>query len=241
MAEALRIGGWAQGIYETSSTKKYRYGTYRVTEDGRTFRYCRSAEALVAGKIAQGSEVAANHFNETGDTVAKGSKVISLVVGNTAVTAGLFADGFFQVYDGAAGTVGLQYRIKDHNTCAGTGTCIVVLDDAIRVALISTDSWSLIPSLWGGTGVTHNASVAKAPAGYPLVAFSAADIYGWLQTGGPCIRLDQASVALGSVLVTSATEGATKVQAAFDSAILGFTYSITGVTTKYCPGYLTIR
>jgi hypothetical protein len=239
MIAGIRVGGWSQGLYDISSTKKHRYGTLRITDDGRKFRYAKAGEALVAGQIAQGTEVEAHHFAETGEAVAKGAKQISLVVGATAVSSNLFDDGFFQVYDGAAGTVGLQYKINSHTPCGSAGTTVVNLDDPIKIALISTDTWSLIPAHWGGTGVTHNGNVAKGPAGVPLIAVTSA-YYCWLQTGGPACVYAENTVALGSPIVTAVTEGSYITMTVFDSAVLGFTYSIASVATKYCPVFLTI-
>lgn len=234
----MKLGAIAQSIWKQSVEKKERLGELYIDEFGRSFRYAKAGEALVAGKITQMAEGTAHHLAETGDAVAKGATQVSLVLGATEAAADAYIDGWFQVYDGTAGTVGLQYHIQSSSYTASAGTIILTLDEPIRVAIIATDSWNLIPNPFNG--VTHNASLAHAPAGIPLIAVTSG-YYCWLQTGGPGCALNDGNTALGSICVTSATEGAYKTMAAYDSGVLGFQYGAAGVTTKYGPIWLTMH
>jgi hypothetical protein len=232
----MKLGAIAQSIWKQSATQLEMLGELYVDPYGRAFRYAKAGEALVAGKVAQMAEPTGNHVKQTGDAIAKGAKQVSLVLGATEAAADLYKDGFLQIYDGAAGTVGLQYHIQSSSAAASAGTIILTLDEPIRVAVISTDTWSLVTNPFNG--VTHNASLAHGFAGIPLFAVTSG-YYCWLQVAGPGIGLNGGNTALGSIIVPSATEGAYKTMAAYDSGVIGFQYAFAGVDTKYCPIWLT--
>ena len=234
----FKTQGWSQGLLAESSTKKEAYGALRFTEDGRAFRYARASEAIPSGTVVQTAEVDAQHFAETGDVVTQGSETFNLVVGSTAVTANMFTDGYFQVYDLASGVVGIgmQYRITSHTTCDASGTVSITIEHPMLYALAAGDYWSLIPNPW--SALAQAGSLAHGFAGVSIRPIQSG-YYGWVQTGGPACVLNNGNTALGSAIVTSATEGAVKTMAAYDSGCIGYTYSVASVTTKYCPVILT--
>ena len=239
MDRPQKLTGWAQGLFETSSTKKEALGALRITEDGRKFRYALSGEALAAGMNGLTADGVANHVKQTGDAIAKGVTKVSLVVGATAVTENQYRDGYLQIYDGAAGTVGYQYRIRSNTACDASGTTVLELEDPIQVAVISTDTWSLIVNPF--SSITQQASLAHGLGGIvPLTVASGK--YFWMQTGGLACALNGGNSTLGAGLVQSATEGALKTQpdGALDAAPAGHVCGFAGVDTKYCPVWLQI-
>ena len=237
--KSLKNQGWAQGLYATSSTKKESLGALRITDDGRKFRYAKAGEALVAGKNGLMCDTTANHVKQTGDAVSKGVYEVSLVVGATAVTANQYDDGYLQIYDGEAGTVGYQYRIKSHTACDSAGTVVLQLEDPIQVAIISTDTWSLIPNPF--SSITQQASLAHGMGGIVPVAVTSG-YYFWMQTGGVACALNGGNTTLGAGMVQSATEGALKTQpdGALEAAPCGHAIGFAGVDKKYCPVWLQL-
>jgi len=184
-------------------------------------------------------DAAANHIKQTGDAIALGATEIDLVVGATAVTADQYADGYLQIYDGAAGTVGYQYRIKSNTACDSAGTVHLVLDEPIKVAVISTDTWSICPNPF--SSITQQASLAHGLGGIVPIAVTSG-YYFWMQTGGHACALNGGGSTLGAGLVQSATEGALKTQpdGALDAAPCGHVIGFAGVDAKYCPVWLQL-
>lgn len=239
MDRPQKISGWTQGLFETSSTKKEALGALRITEDGRKFRYALSGEALVAGQNGLTCDAVANHIKQTGDAVAKGVTKVSLVLGATAATENQYRDGYLQIYDGAAGTIGYQYRIRSNTAADASAAVVLELEDPIQVAIVTTDTWSLIPSPF--SSITQQGSLAHGLGGVVPIAVANAK-YFWLQTGGLACCLNGGNSTLGAGLVQSGTEGALKTQpdGALDAAPAGHVCSFAGVDTKYCPVFLQI-
>jgi hypothetical protein len=233
----LNNSAWNQEILDESVTKKETLGALRITEDGRKFRYSKAGEALSPGKMGQLAAAVANHIKQTAPVAAIGASRIGLAVGATAVTADQYADGFLQVYDGTSTGLGMQYEIESNTACDGSGTTYVTLKQPLKYALTAADTYSLIPNPW--SSITQNASLAQGQGGVvPRPVTSA--YYFWLQTGGVACCLNGGGTALGSALVTSATEGALKTMAAYDSGVAGYCMAFAGVDTKYNPVMLTI-
>jgi hypothetical protein len=202
MNEPMKNQAFTQGIMETSSIQKEIVGCLRILPDGRKFRYAQAtATAIAPGFALQHSEPTANHINRSAAATAKGSYVVSIALGATAVTADMYKDGFLQVNDGTAGTLGTQYRIKSHNTCDASGTIIVELADPLVTALVATtDKLSLIPNPYRGVSL---GAVAYGCAGVTPVAV-AASYYFWAQTGGVAACTIVNATAKGSTLIPGA-------------------------------------
>lgn len=236
-----KLSGFTQGLYDVSSTKKERFGALRETEDGRTFRYAKAGGTLVAGKNTYGAVGVANHIKQanTGYTMAVGATSVQVLVGATAVTANQYDDGYLQIYDGTAGTVGTQYLINSHTTSsAGSEAITLFLAEPIRVAVIATDTFSLVPHPY--SSVIQQDTLAYQATGIPVTAVTSA-YYCWIQTGGLGCSLNQANTALGSVITASTTSGATQTAAGYTSMFMGVTTSFANVTTKYNPVWLLIK
>ena len=234
--DPFKTTGWNQDLYAQSATKKESYGTLRFTKDGRAFRYGKAGEALTAGKATSLAEGTANHTVETGDVVALGATLVTLLLGATAAAENLYADGYLQVYDGEATVVGHQYLVVSHPATGSAEDIILTLDRPIVAAWISTDTWALIPNPW--SSLTHEASLVHGFGGVPVISVTSG-YYAWFQVGGVACGLNGGNTALGSVMVPSGTEGAFKTMAAYDGGVVGQCIGYTGVNTKYCPILLT--
>jgi hypothetical protein len=141
-----------------------------------------------------------------------------------------------QVYDGAAGTKGTQYRILSNTACVLSGVTVLQLEYPLQTAILTSDTLSLVPSPWNG--VLQSASLAQGFAGIPPRAITSG-YYFWLQTGGLACGLNGGGTALGSIMVPSATEGAFKTMAAYDSFCCGYCTHFAGIDTKNSSIMLT--
>jgi hypothetical protein len=232
--DPFKINGWNQGLYEQSSTKKESLGTLRFTKDGRAFRYGKSGEALTAGKGTACAQTTANHIKQTGDAIALGATQVTLLLGATLAAKDAYADGYLQIYDGAATVVGHQYLIESHPAADSAANIYLQLDRPIAAAVISTDTWSLIPNPW--SSLTHEASLSHGFGGIPLISVSSG-YYAWFQVGGLACMLNIDASALGCSVCVSATEGGFKTvpDGASDAPQIGHVVSFASITAKYCP------
>ena len=238
MNEALKTQGWNQGIMETSSTQKEMLGALRILPDGRKFRYARAtATAIAPGFALLHALDTANHINRSAVATAIGSMQVTFTVGATEVTADMYKDGYLQVNDGTAGTLGTQYRIKSHTVVAAAGGSITVqLADPLVTALVATtDKLSLIPNPYSGVSL---GGVAYGCAGVTPVAVPAS-AYFWSQTGGVAACVIVNATAKGSTLVPGAN-GIPKLWVVdYLQPMIGYAIQ-AGVTNHPKAIYLTI-
>lgn len=223
---------FSQGLFQQSSTKMERLGTLRVEADGRKFRYGKAGAAIGAGKNTSAAIAVANHITLTMPAAyAVGKTQLSITVGNTAVTADQYADGFLLVNDSTG--AGYQYRIDSNTACAGNGTTIVQLAEPLVVALSATSVVSLIPNEW--SSVIVNANATDSPAGCAVRDMTSA-YYGWFQTGGNGVYLSDGTPAVGQMLVLSSTDGALEVgnsTYASTEPIVAIGSAVVGIDGKY--------
>lgn len=229
----MKRTGWAQGIYQQSATQKEMLGAERITADGRKFRYCRNgATALAAGIPTVAAAAVANNINcAPAVAAAVGDTVIQITIGNTAVTADQYKDGYIQ--GNSAGGIGMQYRIVSHNAAAGNGIVTVQLADPILVALVvATSKVSFIGNPFAAVVV---GAAAGLFVGVPPIAVTAY-YYFWNQVGGVCTALVDNAVAVGSELaVGTATFG---IATAYTTQVCGTLFGTAGVTAHHKPVFL---
>jgi hypothetical protein len=241
MDTAFKTQGWSQGIFKVSATKRELFGALRILPDGRKFRYGKAGGTLVAGGMCIMAEAVTNHIQQvqtSGAANAVGATVVTVYVGATAVTADQYKDGFLQVYDGAAGTTGVQYRISSHGvSAAGSEAISVTLVEPIQVATIVSDTFSLIPNPW--SSCTHTTGKAHGAAGIAMKAASSGE-YLWFQTGGPAICKAEGTAALGSEIGISNTTQEIELAAAYTDPTVGFVIGVANAAGKWSPVFLTI-
>jgi hypothetical protein len=231
--------GFAQGLYEVSSTQKERLGMLRIEPDGRKFRYAKASSTEIAcGVTCSMAAAVANHVNQSvAAAVAIGDTEVQFVDGGTGMSADDYKDGYLQVNDGTG--QGHQYLIDTNTYCAASGTSIVTLKDPIRVALVAsaTSQVSLLPNPWNGTVV--QATEATGPAGVTITVVPASNYY-WSQTGGLACVLSNGNDAVGSVQEHGAADGSADISNGYDKNFIGFVILTANVATEYKPIWLII-
>jgi hypothetical protein len=212
-------------------------GTLAIMADGRKFRYAKAgAAALAMGKIQQGPAIVANHQNiAVAAAAAIGAEQVTVTLGATAATADQYKEGYLIVND-ATGE-GQTLKIKSHPAADSSGSLVIKLEDAVKVALTTSSEVCLIPNPWNGV-IIYPTTSTLAPAGVAPFAVAAGK-YCWLQTGGPCSALADGAIAVMSgIAVPAAVAGAVKIMAATLSQV-GYALQ-AGVDTEYRAVHLTI-
>ena len=235
----------AQGIYETSSTKKAPLGTRVAFADGRVYRYAyNGATALVAGRPVR--SIGTAQYNKTvASTATTGAYSFTL---NTAQAITTATDGF--VYGNDSTGEGLIYKIK---TCAaGTTTTDtdITLYDPITVALTTVSEMSVMYNPYYAVVVVD--SVLNDVVGVPPMAIPASH-YFWLQTWGVCPVYVQGtgingqtaylntSTAVGvqaSALAYMPTAGSAGLS--LPATAIGRFYGYVNASTEFTPVWLMI-
>jgi len=243
MTHPFKKAGYSHGIYEQSSTIKNEIlGEYRLTRDGRGWRYGRAIKALTTGKMTYATQQNAAHLNEAIlAAVAIGEHTLDL----TITTGGVLEEdelrgGYFQIQHGTG--QGQNLLIAGNTTLAvGGATIQIALDDPIQIALDTTSKYSLIRSPW--FDVTMHTTDENFATGVPAIPVTL-DYYAWFQTHGVCNVLDLNSIAVGCTCILSATEGAiaTVADTAIDAdvPIVGTKFAAAGTSTEYGPVFLQI-
>ena len=243
MTKPLKEGGFAQGLYEISSTKRERLGTKRILQDGRIFRYAYAGGALVAGKLVQMKAINAHHEN-VAPSAAASAAATSIVMDtlSTTLSAGQLIDGYVVVQDDAG--EGYIYDVTDHEA---TTTPTIKIEPGLQEALTTSSTLTLCHNPWWSCD--HGTTEELLAVGVPLVDVTA-NYYCWLQTGGLCPVLINGSIAAGQAVAASAAssiEGAVGPAApAVSTSVAAVTIPIVGYAiyavndTEYCPIYLTI-
>jgi len=238
MAQPMKLS-FTQDIGEISPAKREAVGALRITADGRKFRYAKAGvSGLAAGSLGMAPAAVPDHCNLPATPAAVGDRVVSLVVGKTAVAVNAYEDGFFQV--AAADGQGRQYRILSNTACAAAGSVVLTLAEPIRAALTATSRVSLVPSPWGG--VTASATKENLPAGVATCDVPAGHYY-FSQTGGVACCLAAGPAAVGTMLVPGATAGALSAMNAsldVDQPVAGVAFAAAMADGVCQPCFLTL-
>jgi len=234
----MKRGGFDQGIYQISETRKEVLGTERALSDGRKFRYARAGSvALAAGKRGVAYNIHAASADEAIlAAVAIGEKVLTLTVTAGAVIAeNELKGGAFQIND-ATGE-GYSYVIDANTALAVGGTSIsITLEEGIKVALDTTSEFTLAHSPWNDV---IESGTLGCPIGIPVVAVTTLYYY-WAQTGGLAVGLMGAIVAIGATLMHDTGVAGAMITLTAGSPQVGVNFGLAGVDTEYQPLLLTI-
>lgn len=217
-------------LTSNSSTQEMELGSLAYTADGRSFRYCKAGgTALVPGKLQQAAAEITNHQNLTPAAAAIGATSVTVTLGNTAVTANYYANGYM------VGTVtpgqGYMYKIKSHPAADASATVVLTLEDPLLVALTTNSRVDLVANQYQSV-IVNPTTATSNPVGVAVYPITAA-YYGWLQVGGVCpVLVDDQTVVVGTNVAASnqaagACEPHTGVQAIVGRAVTG------GATTEY--------
>lgn len=203
--------------------------------------------ALVAGNLIQSpASIGSTH---TGLAVVTtnwpiGATSIQVTAGGTLVTANQYAGGYAVI---SAGTgLGQTLRIASNSSATSSGTCTIVLEDPLSVALTtSTSKVSLTLNPYGSpngtnvgtSGVVISPTTATGPTVgvtvYPIPAStSTVASYGYIQTRGPVACLNDSTTAIGlDVMPSSSVAGAVLTYVVATRNRVG-TSTVAGETTK---------
>lgn len=219
------------------------------TSDGREFVLVQNAgTALVSGNLIQGpAQIGANHTNLATSTAAVGATTVTVTAGGTLITANQYQGGYV-VFNAGTG-IGQTLKIASHPSATSSGTCVLTLEDSIKVATLSSDTKStLVLNPFGssyGTDV-RTSGVVVCPTTLtgrvigvtvsPIAAStSTVPSYGYIQTKGVVGCMNDANTAIGLDLMPSTnTAGAVMTYVVATSSRVG-TSTVAGVTTEVRP------
>ena len=226
-------------LFVSKSTPDCQPGQRAMTADGRRFVYALcGATATVAGKLYQTAAELTNHDNLATAAAAVGDTVITVTLGNTAVTANQYAGGTLAI-DTTPGE-GYTYLITSHPAAAGNATLAVTVDPGVQVALTTSSRATLVPNPYSAVIITPATTLTGAPVGVATYII-AANEYGWLQTGGPCAVLIDGAIAVGACCVApSSVAGAVLTDPANASVPIVGTMMVAGATTEYNQVFLNL-
>lgn len=228
----------AAGLNSNSSTALTNVGTYCETNDGRGFRYCLvGGVSTVVGKLYQSPAQDTTNLNPSGGlSIAAAAAGATQIVTTSTVTltANQAAGGLIGI--NVTPGVGYVYRIASH--AAATAAVVTFnLEDPIVVALTTSSKAVVALNPYNGV-IVNPATASGAPVGVAQYIITNGN-YGWIQTHGPALLLNDSATAVGlGVAPSAAVAGASKTMAA-TLAQIGYALN-AGVTTEYDFVFLTI-
>ncbi len=199
---------WIQGLFEESSTQKYKLGTRRRISDGREFIYGHAgASNLAVGKLMQASlPDTANTANlavtNVANAVANAVRQITVTNGDHALanTANAYAEGYVAIQDGTG--LGYLYKIKNHPAIAANANGVFTLYDKLRANLTNAHV-TLIKHPCEGI-LIHASPPTAGLVGVTLDNVTA-NYFAWFQTKGPASVLVQGTLVIGDTCIADAT------------------------------------
>jgi len=215
----------AQDLYTQSSAPMHKLGQLGFDQYGSRYRYVKAGGSnLVTGNLLQEPAEDTNFRSmAAAANSAIGSTSISVTLGGTAVTAGMFDQGEL-VVESSTG-IGQYFRIKSHTVqTSTTGTCVFEVDRPVKIAIVSaTSQISVRKNAYNGVIQSPATTQTCGIVGVALYAMTAA-YYGWIVSGGDC-----------AVLMDAGTNTANDQQAILPS--VGTAGSAEGVGAGVHLGY----
>ena len=220
-------------LQDTSAATQTNLGARGETADGRVFRYVKngSGAALIAGNLVQAPAEITNHQDLTPTAAAVGATEVTVTLGATAATVGMYTGGYLIVT--ADTGAGYQYEIATNAAAIGGATCVITLVDPLIEAIDATSNIDLVACPYNGVII-----LAATPTSTALgVAVSdiPASHYGWIQTGGNAVLKNDAAGGVtvgnnvcGSNAVAGAIELSTGTQPTIGIAVTGIAASENG-------------
>lgn len=194
-------------VFHATANKYFPLGAIAESRDGRRWRYCEAAGAIIyKAQMAQSSAPVANWLEQVQTDGAShnavGAKVINVNMDTTAA-AHDFIDGWVMLQDAdpAAG-LGDLYLIKDNKVgVAGTSGYDVSIEIAdiggIRTATVAASEITVIKSKYKDVIIIPAAAATAAVVGVPLIDV-AANYFFWAQSRGPApVLVDTETVVVG--------------------------------------------
>lgn len=205
-------------IYDIHATPRFKVGTKFQRSDGNCYVYGYSGVGTSKGLFvaptyaSSGLVVSSNNVIAVtssiavpGDTVAPGdagSRYFEITL--AGVTANQYAGGYVCINGGSG--AGFIYRIKG-NTATGnpaSGNIRMELREPLVVRLTPNTDISITPSPWNDI-VVADTSTNVIVAGVSMNTTTTSKPYGWFQTSGTAVILQQGTIAIGSGIQLSAS------------------------------------
>lgn len=200
-------------------------GAEYTSPDGRKYRYVRFGATGVPGSLYQGPAEVTGNQSRLVATTAVGATTIT-TVDTVTVTANQYAGGWaVTTAEGGTGN-GYAYLIKSH-PAATAAVVTLTLAEPIVVALSTSTQIDLVANPYNNV-IVNLASATSAPIGVAVIPVTSGN-YGWVQTWGPGVVLNDATAALGvndGISSSNATAGAVEFGVARQPNI---GYAMTGI------------
>lgn len=213
---------------EVSSTPKHQLGTKGISSDGRIFRYAKNSSTEIAtARLCIMPDVTDDHENIVFQTAGViGDNQAKITVATTSIVANEYVGGYMVINDGTG--QGYCHLITGHG--AGDGTITFDIKPTLQIATETTTTVQLIRNPFYGVLIsdgTHD----DTPVGVTPRVITAS-YYFWLQTGGVCSCLMDATVSpvVGQpVTIGDVTSGAVEVISAVTEPIVGHCFKTVTV------------
>jgi hypothetical protein len=247
------IGGISQGIYEESSAQNGPLGASLEFDDGRKYRYTKSAAGITIGNACSSDYsdgLLAELDSTTTVSATAGNDYFSLTGSGSqfSTTANFYAGGYIVFTDGTG--AGQCYRIKSHTT-ASSDKITFYLYDALVTAPVAATGVMIVGNPFGAVltadGTSSGAATDSWVVGVNPIAITSG-YYFWAQTRGvAAVQFDAATTAAphyGMELVMSdAHDGL--VEAKLDAhdgyQTIGHYVGSTGDDNEYVAVHLTLE
>lgn len=223
----------ATEISTIDTVQQQTLGTIAFDKVGKKYRYVKAGgTTLVTGNLVQTAAVDTAFTDMAVLAAAAGQNKVSVTLGGTATTAGLFVDGTMAIT--VTPDIGQTLRIVAHDVTAISGTCVFTLEENLTVALTTSSKVTVTPNNY--SGVIVSAGVAQGsrtgtPVGVAVYPITNA-AFGWIGVQGEFAVLSDASVgALGDALMASVGTGGAVTKWVTAAQIVGWA-SRLGISAK---------
>lgn len=233
-------------LYDEFASAQHEIGELYVDRYGDSFRYVKAGTvALVSGNLLQEPVENTNFRSMVVDTVAAiGDTVISVTLGGTAVTAGLFNDGILFIESSTG--IGQQFRIVSHEVqSTTTGSCNFTVDHPLKIALATSSQVTVRKNPYNGVIQYPVTTQTGGAVGVALYAMTLS-YYGWIKSGGDCPVLfdtgTNTSNEVTGLVPSAAVAGSVKPAAETDASpiYIGFAREVVSVDSTMGLAHLTI-
>jgi hypothetical protein len=222
-----------QGLFVTSPVPFHGVGE-QFAGNNNTYRYVKAGTLpLVVGNMIQAPAQNTDHDQLVVAVAPSGARAITVTTGASGLTANQYGGGWAMVDTGAG--LGTVHRISGHLAAGTTASCVLNLDDPLRVDLTATSRVTLVANPYNGviqapittlTGTVLGSAISPIPAGE----------YGWIQTAGVAAVLIAGTPGVGlAVVVPGTAAGAVVVDGGVLATQVVGSMMATGVDGKVLP------
>lgn len=233
-------------MYLQSSVQEENLGQMGQDQFGDLYQYGYvGASNISAGKLELAPAPKTNHHNVSAfaAVTADGKQnQVTLVLGATAATLNEYAFGYLNA--NATAPQGQIYRINSNPAANSSANMAVSVVSPFTVSITTSSKFTLIHHV--ANGVVEAAVATRRAAGVPMIAMTA-NFYGWFKVKGMASVLADGAIAVGSLVVPSASvAGAVTIANSTFSTYLATTSIgqatvLAGVDTEYRAIELRIK